>query len=127
MKKFCFAMGLLAAAPLMAQVLHERPIITDAGLGPGGADASRICLGGNIFGHSILGTIPFRVADKFTVPASDTAGWDVNEVCIYTYQTGATAASITGATLNIIEGGADPSLGTSVWGDDSTNVMSAWR
>lgn len=81
MKTVWFGLGLLAAAPAMGQILVDRPIVTHPGMGFGGADASAICFApGNIFGYSWLqGT--FRCADKFMVPASDTAGWDVDELC----------------------------------------------
>lgn len=124
MRNLCIGLGMLAALPAMGQLVN-RPIVTHPGAGFGGADASQICAGGNIFGHGAQGSLSYRVADKITVPASDTGGWDVDEVCLYTYQTSATTVTITGATLHILEGGADPSLGTTVWGDDTTNVMTS--
>jgi hypothetical protein len=125
MKKTCLGLLLVAAAPALADTLVDRPIVTHPGAGIGGADASAICNApGNIFGYSWLqGT--FRSADKFMVPAADTGGWDVDEICFFGYQTGATAPTITAASVRIMEGGANPDLGVLKWGDQVTNVMSS--
>lgn len=60
----------------------------------------------------------FRLADDFTVPAGQT--WNIEAITVFGYQTGATAASINAATLQI-RNGAPPSGGI-VWGDATTVI-----
>ena len=101
-------------------------LINSPGTGPGGADESLLqdgSLGMGTYGFGVSSVAGFRIADDFVVPAS---GWTVNDFTFYTYQTGSTTTStITGLTLRIWDG--DPSLSTSnvVFGDATTNVLSA--
>lgn len=86
-----------------------------------GADRSAIGVGGTIFGFGANGAtgVQNRMADDFTAANP----WTINSVRLYTYQTAATASTITGATLRIWSGA--PGTGTLLFGDETTNVMTA--
>lgn len=99
-------------------------LITHVGGGAGGADASRLqntSLGMGTIGFGVQQAAPNRIADDFVVPA---AGWTINDVTVYTYQTGSTTTStITGLNFQIWNG--DPSVAgsTVVFGDTTTNRL----
>jgi PEP-CTERM motif len=86
-----------------------------------GADRSAIGVGGTIFGFGAqtVGSPPTtanRVADDFTVTGAD---WTIDGFCFYAYQTGATVASITGASVQIYSGGPPGAGGTVIWGSET--------
>lgn len=123
--------GAPAPAPLAPNgtvvLLNGLPqLITHVGGGAGGADASRLqntSLGMTIIGFGVQPSGPNRIADDFVVPA---AGWTINDVTLYTYQTGSTTTStITGLNFRIWNG--DPSVAgsTVVFGDDTTNRLTS--
>ncbi len=106
-------------------VLYDNgPYFNSPGGGPGGADASilQTSLGLNVLGFAHQQSSNFRVADDFVIPAGQT--WTINEAVFYAYQTGSTTTStITGVNVRIWNG--QPGVGTVVFGDTSTNRMSA--
>ncbi len=101
-------------------------LITHPGGGSGGLDESRLqnpSLGMTTIGLGVQQGANNRIADDFVVPAS---GWQINEISVYTYQTGSTTTStITGLNLQIWDG--NPSLAGSniVFGDTTTNRLSS--
>lgn len=113
-----------------ATVLWDNgPFVTHPGGGGGGADASR--LQNTTFGMSTLGftaadTGALRLADDFTI--TDAAGWNIDTISVYCYQTNSTTTSTFDvARLQIWDG--DPSAGgTVVFGDMTTNrlLSSSW-
>lgn len=108
-------------------LLDTRPdLITLPGAGAGGADVSRlqnVSLGTTTLGAAHAFGSAFRMAEDFVVPA---AGWTINDITVYAYQTGSpTTSTLNGLYLQIWDG--DPSLTTSniVFGDTATNIMTA--
>jgi hypothetical protein len=106
-----------------AVVLYDNgPLVTCAGCGSGGADASEVqtALGLGIygFGHQVLNG--FLVADDFTVTDAE---WLVNSVNTFAYQSGSTTTStITGVFITFYDG--PPGAGgVPVFGDYTTNVI----
>ena len=96
-------------------------IINSPGTGAGGADES-INEGGS-YGNNANQGAGYSQADDFVVPAG--AGWDVTKLTLYAYQTYApSTGSITGCFLRIYDG-APNGGGTVVWGDLTTNRMTA--
>jgi hypothetical protein len=101
------------------------PIITSYGTGVGGADESIIdpLETTNGFGCQWLDDI--RLTDDFTVPAGAT--WEINSITLIGYQTGyGPPSTITGCFIEIFDN--EPEIGSSVWGDLFSNVMTttAW-
>jgi len=81
-----------------------------------GADRSAIGVSlGNFGWNSGL----FRIADDFTAGSS----WTINSIRLYTYQTNATASTITGATVRLWSGAAGS--GSVLFGDTTTNLMTS--
>ena len=119
------------AAPLIplgieALLYDNGPLVNSAGTGAGGADESvlqSVSLGMGVIGYGHQLSAGNRVADDFTV--SHAGGWDVSTITFYAYQTGSpTTSTMTGVNLRIWDG--DPTSGGAViWGDTSTNVMTA--
>ncbi len=106
-----------------AVLFNNGPLITNSGAGPGGSHLS--VLQGNLsmttLGAGAQQTAGNSVADDFTV----TGNWNVENVELFSYQTGSTTTStITGAFLRIYNG--NPSTtGTVIWGDLTTNRMTS--
>ncbi|MCB0078755.1 MAG: hypothetical protein KDD73_15190 [Anaerolineales bacterium] len=106
-------------------VLYDNgPLVTQAGAGAGGADLSELqtVLGLTVYGFAHQTSTDFRVSDQFTVTG---AGWQIDEITFYAYQTGSTTTStINELHLQIWDG--NPSSGTAsvVWGNLTTNVLS---
>jgi len=108
-------------------VLYDNgPLVTHPGGGGGGADASALqtALGMGTYGTSCsLGT-GYRVADDLTV--TDPAGWDIDTITFFTYQTGSTTTStITSLSLRIWNGPPDNPASVVVWGDTTTNILTS--
>lgn len=107
-------------------VLYDNgPLVSHPGGGAGGADASAVqtALGMSLygFGHQFL--TGNRMADDFTV--TDAAGWQIDTITFFAYQTGSTTTStITGAYVQIWNG-APNAGGTVVWGDLTTNRLAS--
>ncbi len=73
-------------------------------------------------GFSALGAI--RDADDFTIVAA--GGWQIDKVILPSYQTGSTTTpTITGATVQIWNGRPGDAGSAVVWGDTTTNRMTA--
>jgi hypothetical protein len=113
-----------------AVILYDNgPMITHPGGGGGGADASRLqnsSLLMNTLGMTASDAGAFRLADNFII--SDVAGWDVDTVTVYCYQTGSTTTSTFDTARLQIWDGSPASGGTVVFGDMTTNRMlsTAW-
>ena len=102
------------------------PLVTSAGTGAGGTDESILqstSLGMNILGFGIQFLSGNSLADDFTVPAGET--WNLTDMTFFGYQSNApSAGTITGLYVQIYDG--QPGAGGSViWGDLTTNVLSA--
>ncbi len=105
------------------------PLVTHPGGGSGGADASvlqtALSLNSYGFGHAI--STGYRVADDFVV--TDSAGWDVNTIQFYAYQTGSTTTStINNINYRIWNGDPSNPASSVVFGDTTTNRLmgSVW-
>ena len=98
------------------------PFVTNPGGGVGGADVSLVESPNTSYGSNCNFAAGYRVADDFTVPEN----WTVDSLVFFGYQTNSTLAStFTGLYIQIWNG--DPSLPTStvVWGDLTTNRLTA--
>lgn len=112
---------LMAASTASAQVLFDNgPLVTHAGGMANGADRSAIGPGGTLFGFGSQTPLNNRMADDFT----NVAGWTLQSVEFFTYQSFGVGSTITGATLQIW-GAAGPGVGAPIWGDTTTNVLSS--
>lgn len=112
-------------------ILYDNgPVVNSVGTGVGGADESILqtvslsmtTLG---FGHQFL--TGNRMADDFTV--ADPAGWDIQTITFFAYQTGSsTTSTMTGIYLQIWDGPPDNPASTVVFGDLVTNRLqsTAW-
>jgi len=100
------------------------PLTTHPGGGFGGADASALqtALGMGTYGYGHQITAGLSIADDFTISG---AAWNIDAIEFFAYQTGSsTTSTFTDYHVQIYDG--DPSAGGSViWGDLSTNVLSA--
>ncbi len=111
--------------PLGGVLYDNGPLVTHPGGGSGGADASALqtALGMGTYGFGHANTSAFRVADDFTVP---TGGWTLDQIIFYAYQTGSpTTSTITGVYLRIWDGPPGDPGSSVVFGDTTTNIMSA--
>ena len=103
-----------------AVLFDNGPLVTLPAGGCSGGDAS--ILDGNL-GHTTYGwgaqqNLTNFIADDFT----SIAAWNIDSLHFFTYQTGATASTITGVYVQIWSG--DPTAGgTVVWGDQTTNRL----
>jgi len=84
-----------------------------------GADRSAIGVGGDSFGWNSNVNLSYRIADDFTAVSS----WTINSIRLYSYQTNATASTITGATVRLWSGAAGS--GSVLFGDTTTNLMTS--
>jgi hypothetical protein len=105
-----------------ALLYDNGPLITH----PGGCtgtyvDASRLqgSLGMTTYGVGNQIATPNYVADDFTVPA---AGWHIDTITFYGYQTGATTPTINDVRVQIWNN-APNAGGSIVWGDLTTNRL----
>jgi hypothetical protein len=108
-----------------AAVLYDNgPLVTHAGGGSGGADASALqtALGMGVYGFGHAISAGYTVADDFTISGDD---WTIEELHFFAYQTGSsTTSTINDYRVQIYNG--DPSTGgTVIWGDLSTNVFTS--
>jgi hypothetical protein len=115
----CAFMSLTTAA--QTTYLADTAFTTDIGFG--GAPASCVFGGGEIYGWQFDRTSYKWVANAFTVPADST--WTFDTVVVYGYQAGSgTTSTFTACNLEIYNGA--PGLtGSVIWGDTTTNVMAA--
>ena len=102
------------------------PLVTHPGGGGGGADASALqtALLMTTFGTSCSLSTGYRVADDFTI--TDPAGWDIDTITFFTYQTGSTTTStINSLSLRIWNGPPNDPASAVVWGDTTTNILTS--
>lgn len=127
-----FASALLSTAvAAKATLLYDNgPMVTNTGVASGGADASLVqddSLGLAVAGITANKAGGFWVSDDFDVAAGQT--WDINQMTFFGYQKGSTTAStMTGLYVKIYANptsSTDPTTGTLVFGDDSTNRLSS--
>lgn len=105
-------------------LFNNGPLVTLPGGGCAGGDASILdgAAGLTVFGFGANKAAFFYVADDFTSNAS----WRIDSVKFFTYQTGATTVTLNGVFIRIWNG-APNAGGTVVWGDTTTNRLSAAR
>ena len=120
----------LASNPFVptAVLFDNGPLVTHPGGGAGGADASAVqtALGMTVLGYSHAPTTIYRVADDFTFTG---AGWQVDQITFFAYQTGSTTTStIDHLNLRIWNGPPGQPGSSVVWGDTTTNrlVNTTW-
>lgn len=123
------AVTLVGSAPMnnTDAVLYDNgSVINSPGTGAGGADESVLqstTLGMGTYGSGMQQSAGNSVADDFVVPAGP--GWDATKFTFYGYQTGAsTTSTMTGCYFRIYNGNPQ-SGGTVIWGDLTTNRMTA--
>lgn len=107
-------------------LFNNGPLVSNPAQGCSGNDASVIesALTHTLFGWSVNRAGGFFMADDFTVPANEI--WTLDSVKFFTYQTGASTLTATGAYVQIWSG-APNAGGTVVLGDTTTNRMSVAR
>lgn len=110
--------------PLGTVLYDNGSLINCAGCGVGGADESVLqttSLGMNTlgFGHQVA--FDNRVADDFEV--TDAAGWDIDTITFFAYQTGSTTTSTMTAVNLRIWDGMPGGGGAVVFGDTTTNLL----
>lgn len=107
-----------------AAVLYDNgPLVTNPGAGAGGANVSALqtALGLSTFGLGHQLTAGNRVADDFVVGG---AGWLINTVTFFSYQTGSTTTSThTAVNVRIWDGVPGAPGSNVVFGDTTTNRL----
>jgi uncharacterized repeat protein (TIGR01451 family) len=110
-----------------AVVLYDNgPLVTHPGGGGGGLDASALqtALLMSTYGFGAQVSAGNRVADDFTV--TDAAGWTINTITFFGYQTGSgNTSTFTALNLRIWDGPPNVAGSTVIWGDTTTNVMTS--
>ncbi len=107
-------------------LFNNGPVANSLGTGAGGADESVLqttSLGMNTlgFGHQVLNGN--RMADDFTVPAG---GWLIDSFTFFAYQTNSpTTSTMTEVNMRIWDGVPAAPGSNIVFGDNTTNVMTA--
>ena len=105
-------------------VLYDNgPLVTHPAGGGGGADASAVqsALSMSLYGFGWQNNLGNRMADDFVV--TDPAGWQIDTITFFGYQTGSTTTStFTGVFVQIWDGPPNAG-GTVVWGDQTTNRL----
>lgn len=121
--------GVLWGLPLKGQVLFDNgPYYNSTGTGSGGANESVLYT--TTFGMTTIGfghqSASFnRVADDFAIP---NCRWRIDSIVFFGYQTGSTTTStFTGVNFRIWNGVPDQVGSTVVFGDTTTNRLSATR
>jgi len=116
------AAAVTAASPARAQLLYDNgTLVTNAGAGAGGADASAIVPGLTTYGYNASDAFGFRLADDFTVTGS---GWDVSSFRLFGYQTGSsTTPSISSLSLRVWDARPGTAGASVIFGDAVTNRL----
>jgi hypothetical protein len=113
--------SLMRALVCQAVVLVDNgPLITHAGGGFGGADASALqtSLGLNSYGFNMNGAASFRVDDDFSVPAGEV--WDITSIEFFGYQTfSSTTSTFTSLNFQVWN------TTSVVFGDTTTDRLSS--
>jgi uncharacterized repeat protein (TIGR01451 family) len=112
-------------APQGGVLFDNGALVTNPGAGSGGADVSALqtALGLDTlgFGHQV--TAGNRVADDITVTG---AGWFINQITFFAYQTGSTTTStITSVNLRIWDGPPGAPGSNVIFGDTTTNRLAS--
>lgn len=120
-------MATVSRYTLPANAIYDNgPLVSSDGVGTGvgGADESIVQgdLGMTLLGAGHQVSAGNRVADDFTVTQN---GWQIDQVHFFAYQTNATASTITAVNLQIWDGVPGATGSNVVWGDTTTNVMTA--
>lgn len=107
-------------------VLYDNgPLVTTPGGGAGGNDISelQVSLGMSTLGFGHQWASGNSVADDFTVGGF---GWQIDDITVFAYQTGSgTTSALTGVYMQIWDGSPDDPASSVVWGDLTTNRLSA--
>jgi len=124
------ALALLIACPQTSRaqgvILYDNgPLVTHSdNCSPDDASRLQTNLGMSVlgFGHQL--SEGYRIADDFTVPAE---GWDIDSIMFFAYQTGAARdnSTMTGLYVQIWDGPPSDNDSSVVWGDLTTNRLSA--
>jgi hypothetical protein len=126
-------------SPLGADELwNNGPLVTHPGGGFGGADASRLLnttFGENILGYGHQATAGNAVADDFTI--LDPAGWHIDSITFYAYQTSRPPGGALTVNLDITAGppvglpagtySGSPGAFANIYRDSETSVGSSTR
>jgi len=105
-------------------LLDNGPFVTHPGGGPGGSDYSMLESPDVNYGFGNQQNIPNYVADDFTVPST----WGVDSLVFFGYQTGSsTTSTFTGLYVAIWDGEPGVTGSTVIWGDMTTNILTASR
>lgn len=113
---------LVAAGAASASVYSNGPFQTGTGDGFGGGNTSAIEGGFGTFGFAASTASSFAVADDFTV--TDAAGWSLNSLTVYAYQTQATpntASTLTDIRVSIFASNPNGTQSAPTYGDFTTN------
>ena len=116
--------SLSAGLDATANILYDNgPLVNSPGTGFGGADESVLFSPLGTYGFGAQQVSGNSMAEDFIV--SPGGGWDPSKFTFFAYQTGTTTTStVTGLFLRIYNG--DPTAGgTIIWGDLTTNRMTA--
>lgn len=107
----------------LALLYDNGPFVSAPGGGPvAGSDGSVLVSPMTTLGFGHATTTAFRIADDVLVPVDEI--WQVDSVVFYAYQTGSTTTStITAVNYRVWSG--NPGTGTVVFGDTSTNKLTA--
>lgn len=123
------AAGLMTAPATPAELWDNGPLVTTPGGGFGGADVSerQTLLGERVIGYAHYPWSPpvppyIRIEDDFTI--ADPAGWQIDTIKFFAYQTGSsTQSTITAVNLRIWDGHPRHAESSVVFGDTTTNRM----
>lgn len=97
--KLITILGIAAmSAVSFGQLWSQNTLANNIGVGPGGGDMSNLETNEGTFGFGAQTANNNIVADDFTVGG---LGWNITSLRFYSYQTGATAPSITGVNFAI--------------------------
>ena len=102
-------------------VIYEPHFVTDPGAMANGADASWTKGSQTTWGPNCNNGSSYKLGDDFTLDAATT----ISEIEVYGYQTGSTTTSTFTGLYAQIYNGAPNAGGTVVWGDETTNIMTA--
>jgi hypothetical protein len=102
-------------------VVYEPHFVTDPGAMANGADASWIKDTQSTWGPNCNNGGGYKMADDFTLTSATT----ISEIEVYGYQTGSTTTSTFTGLYAQIYNGAPNAGGTAIWGDGTTNLMTA--
>lgn len=104
-----------------AVLLSQNELITHAGQGYNGANASIVEPPGTLRGSNAVHT-SFRICDDFTVPVG--YNWIIDSIWIYNYQNySGPVSTINFVSMKIWDGVPNQSGSSSVFGDTTTNRM----